>query len=256
MEILFLGTGTSHGVPMIGCDCATCRSENPKDRRLRTSVQVTFADRHVLIDTATDLRQQFLKFGIRQIDAILFTHAHADHIFGLDDTRPVNRIRRDKIPCYGSPQTIEEIRRIYSYVFDYPDIPGGIPMIRFHPVTGPFELFGVKVQPIEILHGTATIYAYRIGDLVYATDCSAIPESSFALMAGAEILVLDCLRLRPHPTHFNLEQAVTAAQRIGARTTYFTHLSHEMGHDAVSRQLPERMFLAYDGLTLTLPKVL
>jgi phosphoribosyl 1,2-cyclic phosphate phosphodiesterase len=252
MEILFLGTGTSHGVPVIGCTCATCLSTDPRNKRLRTSVLITIQNKNILIDTSTDFRQQCLRYAINHVDAILFTHHHADHIFGLDDTRAFNKIQKKKMLCYAGQETLSRIRHVYSYIFEYPEIPGGIPMIEFIPVDKTFELFGVSITPIEIMHGTLPIFAYRIGNFVYATDCSSIPDTSRDAFYNAEVVVLDCLRLRSHPTHFNLDQAVENANRLKAKQTYFTHMAHDIEHDAVSKILPDHIALAYDGLRITL----
>jgi phosphoribosyl 1,2-cyclic phosphate phosphodiesterase len=252
MEILFLGTGTSHGVPLIGCSCATCLSTNPRNKRLRTSVLVTVQGKKILIDTSTDFRQQCLRYHIDQIDGILFTHHHADHIFGLDDTRVFNKIQKKRMMCYGSPATIAKLRHVYSYVFEYPDIPGGIPMIEFIAVNDRFDLFGIPIVPIEIMHGSLPVFAYRIGDFIYATDCNSIPEQSRAKFAGADVIVLDCLGFDAHPTHFSLDQAIEMAIRLKAKQTYFTHMAHRIEHEAVSKMLPSNIALAYDGLQIDL----
>ncbi len=251
MNILFLGTGTSHGVPLIGCQCRTCASEEDKNKRLRTSVLITTGGTQILIDTSTDFRQQCLKFGIRHLDAIFFTHAHADHVFGLDDIRALNRLDpKKKIPCYASPKTIGEIRQIFSYVFDYPDLPGGIPMIDLRTIDGIFRIGAIPVQPIPVMHGQNQILSYRIGDFVYMTDCSFIPETAYPELRNVHTLVLDCLRYRPHPTHFSLGQALEAVRRIQPGRTFLTHISHDLEHHAVSAELPENVFLAYDGLRI------
>lgn len=248
MKIQFLGTGTSHGVPMIGCTCAVCASENPYNKRLRTSVIVEVKEKKILIDTSIDLRQQALLHRIHHVDAVLFTHHHVDHIFGLDETRSFNRLQKKRLPCYAGAYTIEQMKKVFSYIFEYPDIPGGIPMIDFIQVDKPFTIEDVQIIPITVMHGKLPIYAYRIGDFIYATDCSGIPEASWDYFHNAEVLVLDCLRYRPHPTHFNVEQAVEAARKIGAKQTYFTHISHELDHDTVNATLPENIKLAYDGM--------
>lgn len=253
MEVLFLGTGTSHGVPLIGCSCPACSSPDEKNKRLRTSALITAGERRILIDTSTDFRQQCLKFGITKIDAVLFTHAHADHIFGLDDIRALNRLNpKEKIPCYADEKTLNEIRHVYSYVFSYPELPGGIPMIDLRTIDGPFTAGEIPVQPVPVMHGSAPILAFRIGGLVYMTDCSFIPESSFPHLEGVDTLILDCLRFRPHPTHFSLDQAVATVKRIQPQRAFFTHISHDLEHHSVSAQLPEPIQLAYDGLRITL----
>ncbi len=205
----------------------------------------------MLIDASIDLRQQCLRFDVRHVDAILFTHHHADHIFGLDDTRPFGSRSRVKLPCFGNAHTCAQLRHVFSYIFDYPDLPGGIPLLDIREFDGPFECAGIPIQPIEIHHGRLPITAYRIGNFVYATDCSFIPESSFRHLQEVDVLVLDCLRFKPHPTHFNFDEAVAMARRIDARRTFFVHMSHDIEHEAVSRQLPDRMHLAYDGMRLT-----
>lgn len=253
MEILFLGTGTSHGIPVIGCACSTCTSTNEKNKRLRSSVLISVANKNILIDTSIDFRQQALRYRIDRVDAVLFTHHHVDHIFGLDDTRVFNKMHKKKIPCYGAKPTIKQLKHVYSYIFEYPDIPGGIPMLEFVKLDSePFDVEGIPVTPIEIMHGKMPINAYRIGNAVYATDCSHIPKHSMDKFSDADVLILDCLRIRKHPTHYNLEQALETAKKINAKQTYFTHMSHEIEHEAVTKDLPENVALAYDGLKITL----
>ena len=251
MEILFLGTGTSHGVPLIGCQCPTCLSEDEKNKRLRTSVMISACGLQLLIDTSVDFRQQCLRSAIRRLDAILFTHAHVDHVFGLDDIRALNRLDpKKKIPCYANQKTIDDIRQIFSYVFEYPDLPGGIPMIDLRTIDGPFDIGPLRIIPITIMHGRMQVLAFRIGNFVYMTDCSFIPESSYEHLEGIHTLVLDCLRYRPHPTHFNLEQSLAAVRRIMPGRTFFTHISHDLEHHAVSAELPDNVYIAYDGLRI------
>lgn len=253
LHIRFLGTGTSHGVPRILCECPTCRSTDPRNQRLRASVLVQTGGQHLLIDTSIDFRQQCLTYRIPRIDAVLYTHHHVDHIFGLDDLRVYNVLQKSKIPCYGSPETMRNLRHIFSYIFEYPEIPGGIPLIDLIEVESEFHIGPTAILPIPIFHGRLPIYAYRIGGFVYATDCSAIPDASLSLMAGTDVLVLDCLRRKPHPTHFHLEAAVDVARKIGARKTFFTHMSHDIEHMEMSSLLPEGIYFAYDGLELSCP---
>lgn len=251
LEILFLGTGTSHGVPMIGCECPTCLSEDEKNKRLRTSVLMTKGQTQIVIDTSVDFRQQCLKYGIRRLDAVLFTHAHADHIFGLDDIRALNKLNpKYRIPCYASKKTLEEIRQIFAYVFSYPDIPGGIPMIELRPIDGPFSVGAIHIEPLTVWHGESPVLAFRIDQFAYITDCSYIPEPVFHQLNQIDTLALDCLRFRPHPTHFNLEQALAAIERIQPKKAYLIHISHDFEHHAVSAILPESVYLAYDGLKI------
>jgi phosphoribosyl 1,2-cyclic phosphate phosphodiesterase len=250
VRVLFLGTGTSHGVPMIGCDCDVCRSPDPRDKRFRTSIYVSLADdTRVLVDTPPDLRTQALAHDIRRVDAILLTHAHADHVMGLDETRRFNHLSGKSVPVYGSVATLDVIRRTFEYAFDpRANRGGGVPALDLFPVEGPFRIGADDVRPVPIQHGNWQIYGYRIGRFAYLTDCSAIPDASWSLLDDLDVVVLDALRHRPHPTHFTLDQAIAAGRRIGARQTYFTHMAHELGHAATSAGLPAGMALAYDGL--------
>ncbi len=253
MRITFLGTGTSHGVPMIGCDCATCRSTDPRDSRLRTSLYIEDTRAGVLVDCGPDLRTQALAHNVRRVDAIVFTHGHADHIVGLDDVRQFNRIKQGPVTCYGDAQTLDDIRQMFSYVFD-PGAPkgGGIPQLDLVEVDGPFDINGLRFQPVPILHGNRQILGLRVGTFAYLTDCSRIPDASWPLLEGLDTVVLDALRDRPHPTHFTLAEAMEAATRIGARRTLFTHMCHDLRHAPTCARLPKGMSLAYDGLTIDL----
>jgi phosphoribosyl 1,2-cyclic phosphate phosphodiesterase len=250
LQITFLGTGTSHGVPMIGCECSTCRSDDPRDRRLRPSVFIRTDDGTcLLIDAGPDLRAQALTHAVTRVDAILFTHGHADHVLGLDDVRRFNILMKQPMALYGDEATLDEIRRTFSYVFN-PNTPkgGSLPELALFPIAGPFCLGRQEILPIPVCHGKRPILAFRFGSFAYLTDCSAIPESSWALLAGLDVLVLDALRDRPHPTHFSLDEAVAASRRIGARRTYFTHMCHDLPHAATCARLPRGVTLAYDGL--------
>ena len=252
LKVTFLGTGTSAGVPVVGCDCATCRSDDPRDRRWRPSIFVELEDgTRVLVDTTPDFRTQALTFGIDGVDLILFTHYHADHIMGLDDVRPFNFRQRAVIPCVGDASTLDALRRVYAYAWD-PKAPqgGGLPRLRLFEVTGAFTTGTAEVHPVPLLHGTHPILGYRVGRFAYLTDCSEIPESSWPLLDGLDVLVLDALRHRPHPTHFTLAEAVETAQRIGAGQTYFTHMCHDLPHAETCAALPERVTLAHDGLVV------
>jgi phosphoribosyl 1,2-cyclic phosphate phosphodiesterase len=250
LRITFLGTGTSHGVPMIACDCETCRSEDPRDRRSRPSVYIQSADgTALLVDAGPDLRAQALAHDIRRVDAIFFTHAHADHIVGLDDVRRFNAIQQQVIPCFGDAPTVRDVSRMFSYVFDAATPKGGgIPRLELFTVVGPFCVGGMEIQPVPLLHGAKPILGLRAGGLAYLTDCSRIPDESWPLLEDLDVLVLDALRDRPHPTHFTLEAAVQAATRIGARRTCFTHMAHDLRHEPTCTRLPPGMELAYDGL--------
>jgi phosphoribosyl 1,2-cyclic phosphate phosphodiesterase len=254
LKITFLGTGTSHGVPMIGCDCAVCRSTDPRDKRLRPSVLVEPDDgRAILIDAGPDLRTQALAFGVRRVDALLFTHGHADHILGLDEIRRFNSLQKQSMACFADPRTVREIRSIFAYAFD-PATPrgGGIPDLALFTLQGPFCIGRQEIVPIPIFHGDRPILGLRLGGFAYLTDCSRIPEASWALLDGLDVLVLGALRDRPHPTHFSIGEAVAASRRIAPRRTYFTHMCHDLGHAATCARLPEGIELAYDGLVLNL----
>jgi phosphoribosyl 1,2-cyclic phosphate phosphodiesterase len=254
VKITFLGTGTSHGVPMIGCDCLTCRSDDPRDTRLRTSAYVQMDDgTGILVDAGPDLRQQALRHNIRRVDAIIFTHGHADHIFGLDETRRFTAISKRTLPCYGDELTLADIRKTFSYVFD-PATPrgGGLPDLELRLVDGPIRVGAHEVTPVPLLHGKRPILGLRLGSFAYLTDCSAIPDVSWPLLHNLDAVVIDALRERPHPTHFSLSEAVEAARRIAAKRTYFTHMCHDLAHGETNARLPEGMALAYDGLELTL----
>ena len=248
----FLGTGTSHGVPMIGCQCATCRSTDPRDTRLRPSLFLDVpGTARLLIDTSTDLRQQALTHGITQISAVLYTHAHADHVMGLDDVRRFNVMQDGAIPCYADARTWESLKRTFYYVFDGVSREGGgLPQLEALEIDGPFTAAGVRVVPVPLLHGAAPILGFRFGAFAYLTDCSRIPDGSWSLLEGVDVVVLDALRQRPHPTHFSLDEAVAAARRIGASRTLFTHTCHDLPHAETSARLPAGVELAYDGLAL------
>jgi phosphoribosyl 1,2-cyclic phosphate phosphodiesterase len=254
MKVTFLGTGTSTGVPVPTCDCPVCCSSDPRDRRLRPSVWIEWAGASVLIDTATDLREQALRHGIGKIDAVLYTHAHADHVLGMDDLRLYNWRQGGAIPVYGSARTLTALGRTFWYVFDPEPTEGTRPTILRHPIEDPFELLGRTIVPVPLHHGSLPILGYRIGRMAYLTDVSRIPQESYPLLRNLDVLVLNALRDRPHPTHLTIEQAIEEAGKIGARRTLLTHLSHEAGHTAVSGRLPPGVDVAYDGLSLEIAK--
>jgi phosphoribosyl 1,2-cyclic phosphate phosphodiesterase len=247
-----LGTGTSHGVPMIGCNCATCRSTDPRDRRLRPSIYIDVPDyAQLLVDTATDLRQQALRYDISHVDAVLFTHAHADHILGLDDLRSFNALQGTPIPCYANREAWETIRRQFAYVFEGPlQLGGGVPQLTTNEIRAPFFIRGVRIVPVPLWHGKLPILGFRFGNFAYLTDCNRIPDEAWELVEGVEFLVLDALRDEPHETHFTLGEAVVAVERIGPHRAYFTHMTHDLPHAKTNARLPPGIELAYDGLVL------
>lgn len=253
LRVTFLGTGTSVGIPVITCDCPVCGSDDPRNRRLRASLLLEWVDGDdergaVLVDTATDLRQQALEARIERIDAVLYTHKHADHLLGLDELRIYNFVHRMVIPLYGDAQTLEAIRRMFPYAFD--EEARGVPRLRLVEVDGPFELLGRRFVPVPVEHGEMTILAYRTGGFAYVTDCSGIPEPSIELLRELDVLVVDALRTEPHPSHFNLEQALETIELLEPRTAYLTHLSHEFDHGELESRLPEGVRVAHDGLVL------
>lgn len=250
MEITFLGTGTSHGVPVITCHCAVCQSGDPRNKRGRSSLWVREKETSLLIDTATEFRLQALAADIRQVDGVLYTHCHADHVFGFDDLRVFTKLTNRSIPVYGNESTINELRDVFSYVFRKTQEGGGKPQVETVVVEDSFPVQNVIVQPIPVFHGEIPILGYRIGGLAYITDCSHIPSSSLDLLQDLDVLVLGVIRHEPHPTHMHVEQALQLSRKLRAKRTFFTHISHLLEHETTNRALPEGVFLAYDGLTL------
>ncbi len=251
IRLTFLGTGTSNGIPVIGCDCPVCLSDDPRDRRTRSSAVVHLADHNILIDTAPELRFQALATGLTRVDAVLFTHAHADHVGGFDDLRQFNYLAQSHLPVYADPETAAELRVRFGYAFvnQFPFY-GGKPDLLLHEITGPFHLFGQEIVPIPVRHGRGTVLGFRFGSLAYVTDAKEIPPESLELLAGVEVLVLNALRERPHPTHLSLEEALAIVAQIRPRRAYFTHISHEVSHAVINARLPQGIELAYDGLSL------
>lgn len=251
MRITVLGSGTSSGVPVIGCDCEVCTSPDPRDRRTRASVLVELAGGNLLIDTSTDLRAQALGHGLRRVDAVLYTHAHADHLHGVDELRLFCLGRAGPLPCHAGPDALARLKAYLAYIFDPDEEPQSFrPLLELHEVRGPFELLGQRVVPVPLEHGRTPSLGYRLGRFAYLTDVNRIPEDSFALLAGLELLVLDALRPRPHPTHFSLAEALEAIARIAPGRAVLTHLAHQVEHAAVSAGLPAGVSLAHDGLEL------
>lgn len=251
MEIVILGSGTSTGVPMVGCGCRVCRSADPRDRRSRASVLIRHHGHNILIDTSTDLRQQMLREGVAAIDAVLFTHAHADHVNGIDDLRGFHFQHKNVIPCYACKAALERLVSGFSYIFVKGAGDTHPPLLRECLIEGPFELFGLSVVPIPLVHGAGEACGYRIGSFAYLTDCSLIPAPSLPLLHGVETVVIDGLRWTDHPFHFNITGAINAARSFGGRRIILTHLTHEVLH-ADGDKLPADVEFAYDGLSIAL----
>jgi len=255
LDLTFLGTGTSQGIPMIGCDCPVCRSSDPRDQRTRTSVLLRFPDAHVIVDTPPDFRVQCLREGIRRVDAALFTHAHTDHIMGFDDMRRFCEMEDREMPVFASASTMEGLRGAFRYAFDDPRPWRNYLRLAPETVEAPFSIGDTTIIPVDLPHGkfTTTGYVFLRGArklLAYFTDCSGLTPEAVEAARGTEILVLDALRDTPHPTHMNFEQAIAASEAVGPGSTWLTHLCHEVSHASKERELPPGIRLAYDGLTL------
>jgi phosphoribosyl 1,2-cyclic phosphate phosphodiesterase len=253
MKLTFLGTGTSTGVPSIGCDCETCLSEDARDKRLRVSILIEHGGQTVIVDTSADFRQQALRHGIRRLDAVMVTHCHVDHIFGLDDIRPIN-FRHGPIGLYANAVAWKDIRRIFRYIFEPSHFGGGLPQIVPHTVEpGASFCIGkdLQITPLEVIHGRLPVVAYRFNDFAYATDLSEIPPATLAGLRDLDVLVIDCLRLKPHATHLSLENALAYVEELKPRRTYLTHLAHDIKHARDSELLPAGVEFAYDGLEIS-----
>jgi phosphoribosyl 1,2-cyclic phosphate phosphodiesterase len=252
ITITVLGSGTSMGVPTLGCTCDVCHSTDPRDNRLRPSVMLQYNGRVVLIDTTPDFRQQALRERISRIDAILYTHAHADHIMGLDDVRPLNLKQRTEIPIYGSAETLATIQCSFRYIFESKNPESTVPRLTIHPIgLEGVELFGLRITPVLLHHGSAFVYGYRFDSAAYLTDHSNIPGDSLAQLDGLDVLFLDALRHKPHPTHTTVAQALQYVEIISPKRAFFTHISHDLPHQVTERDFPARVRLAYDGLRIT-----
>ncbi len=251
LTLTILGSGTSSGVPVVGCRCAVCRSRSPRDQRLRASAWVQARGKSLIIDTGPDFRAQVLRAKVPRVDAVLFTHDHADHSHGIDDLRAFNFIQEDPIPCYANATTATELRRKFPYVFSgQPSEGGGIPKLRLETFAADAARIapaGLPVVPLDLPHGSRRTAGFRFGDLAYVVDCHEVPEPALERLAQVRTLILDCVQSRPHRTHLYLETALAISHRIGAKITYLTHLGHEFAHDF---RLPKGIKLAYDGLTV------
>lgn len=251
MKVTILGSGTSTGIPMVGCRCPVCRSADPRDQRTRSSILIEHAGSQILVDTTTDLRQQALRVGLPRVDAVLFTHAHADHVNGIDDLRGFHFLHRTVIPCFGDAGTLDEIAAKFGYVFHSQNSQGYAQLLEPHVVAGPFELFGLPITPLTLPHGHGSATGYRIGPLAYVTDCSAIPLVAQDQLRDLDLLVIDALRYTPHPNHLNIPAALAVIADLKPKQAVLTHLTHEVSWRDEER-LPAGVRLAFDGMTFEL----
>lgn len=256
MKAIFLGTGTSGGIPELACACAVCTSDDPKNKRTRSSLLLQDeAGNNLLIDASSDFRQQILRENIWDIRHILITHIHADHIFGLNEIRRFNQIHKTPVHLYLKKEFDGELREVFRYIYNPPQqLGGGIPQVENHivPAGKSFRIYNFTIMPLLIKHGKLPIFGYRINDLAYLTDCSEIPAETREHLAGLKVLVLNTLREQKHPTHFSLEESVSEAKKIKAENTYFTHIAHNIEHNQINATLPKNIHLAYDGLVLNI----
>jgi phosphoribosyl 1,2-cyclic phosphate phosphodiesterase len=245
-----LGSGTSMGVPTIGCDCAVCHSSDPRDRRSRPSIMIEYGGRLVLIDTTPDFREQAIREQIQAVDAVLYTHTHADHILGIDDLRPLSFRHPERIPLYARPEAVEVLRTMFRYIFDADYKFGGIARVELKTMDGPLDLFGARFEPITVIHGETEIYGFRFGSAAYLTDFSQVPGPSLARLAGLDILFLDALRHKPHPTHSTVENSLRIVEQLRPKRAFFTHICHDLPHEVTNATLPPNVRLSYDGMKL------
>jgi len=252
IELLFLGSGTSAGVPMIGCDCVVCKSTDPKDHRSRPSVLLTYGGKNVLIDATPELRLQCVRHGINRMGAVVITHGHADHIMGLDDLRRFNTIQGGELEIFANEETQGVLKRCFEYAFMKPDPCCKLyrPNLVQRTIDGPFEINGEVWRPIPLIHGDVTVLGFRVGNMAYCTDTNGVPEESLEMLEGLDLLVIDGLRFTRHTTHFSIEQAIEVSRKVKPKRTYLTHICHDVMHERDSGKLPEGVFLAYDGLRL------
>jgi len=250
LRVTVLGSGTSMGVPSLACRCAVCRSRDPHDRRTRPSILLSYSGRQIVVDTTPDFRSQALAAGLERLDAVLFTHAHADHILGLDDIRPFNLKQQSPIPIYGSQDTLAILRRSFAYIFEPRSVPSSIPEVDTRLLNGAFDLFGARIQPVPAMHGPLPVLGFRIGSFAYLTDFSSVPESSKELLQRLDHFILSAIRYTPHPMHSTVDQSLALVRELRPRHAWFTHICHDLGHKATNAKLPANVRLAYDGLSI------
>jgi phosphoribosyl 1,2-cyclic phosphate phosphodiesterase len=253
MRVILLGTGTSHGVPVIGCNCPVCTSPDPRNRRTRSSCAVQLNGATILLDTATEMRLQALANGISRVDTILYTHYHADHVSGIDDVKVFNAVLRGPMPCYGNASTYESFKQRYDFALAGTPWIGAIPHLAYTVVDEPFELFGAPVTPAVLKHGRIESHGWRIGNMAYLTDTNGIPPASMELLRGLDLMIVDGLRFKPHPTHFSIGEAIAVIQELKPRKALLTHLTHDVEFVSTTANLPPDIGLAYDGLVIDLP---
>jgi phosphoribosyl 1,2-cyclic phosphate phosphodiesterase len=249
LRLTVLGSGTSMGVPTLGCPCKVCRSSDPRDNRTRASILLSREGHNLVIDTSPDFRQQGLRAGVGRLDAVIYTHGHADHIMGLDDIRPFNLKQQSNMPVYASRETLVVLMRTFSYIFDEGPTQSTLPGVDLHEINGPFELMGVKIVPVPAWHGEMRVLGFRFGRAAYLTDFSRIPDSSLPLLEGLDDLILDALRDTPHPMHSTVAQSLELVEQLQPKRAWFTHISHDLAHEETNARLPQHVRMAYDGLS-------
>ena len=250
-QLTLLGVGASAGTPVVGCECNTCKSTNKKNIRTRCSSLITLENgKNILIDTSPDLREQSLRESITSVDAVLFTHAHADHCHGIDDLRAFCQINKKQIPLYGNQFSMDELNKKFQYAMVEPNGFWETPILKPNVINEPFDLFGLAIEPIPVFHGKSLINGYRLGNMAYLTDVSKIPDSSMEQLQNLDVLLLDCLRNEPHPTHFSYMESIDIAKMLGAKKTFLIHMTHDLEYDALSKKLPESIYVGYDGLKI------